>query len=72
MDIESVTMKITLKIKDRDCNNFTEVLKERFRNEVIGIHIYVLLPFEIFVSFFLSCNIIGDKLLLNFSAKFPL
>lgn len=55
MDIETknVTMKITLTIRDVDCSEFTEVLKERFRNEVIGI------------------NIIGDKLLLNFSTKFP-
>lgn len=55
MDIETqnVTMKITLIIMDMDCKEFTEVLRERFRNEVIGI------------------NIIGDKLLLNFSAKFP-
>ena len=52
MDNESVTMKITLRIKDRDCKDFTEVLIERFGNEVIGIHIYALLPFKIFVSFF--------------------
>ena len=45
-------MKITLEIKDRDCNNFTEVLQESVRNEVIGIHIYALLPFKILVAFF--------------------
>ena len=52
VDTESVTMKITLKIRNRDCYDFTEVLKERFRNEVIGIYIYALLPFKIFVCFF--------------------
>ena len=70
MDTETVTMKITLTIKDIHCNEFTDVLKERFRNEVIDVHIYALLPCKIFISFFMSSNIIGDKLLLNFSAKF--
>ena len=57
MDTERI-MKITLEIKDRDCNNFTEVLQERVRNEVIGIQIYALLPFKIFVSFFLCLVIL--------------
>ena len=74
MDTENVvdtfTMKITATIKDIDCNEFTEVLTERFRNEVIDVHIYALLPSKIFISFFMISNIIGDKLLLNFSAKF--
>ena len=74
MDTETVvdtfTMKITATIKDIDCNEFTGVLTERFRNEVIDVHIYVLLPCKIFISFFMFSNIIGDKLLLIFSAKF--
>ena len=57
MDTERI-MKITLEIKDGDCNNFTEVLQERVRNEVIGIHIYALLPFKIVVSFFLCLVIL--------------
>ena len=66
-------MKITLTIRDKDCNDFTEASKESVRNEVIGTHIYALLLSRIFVSFVcMSSNIIGDKLLLNFSAKFPL
>ena len=66
-------MKITFTIRDKDCNDFKEASKESVRNEVIGSHIYALLPSRIFVSFFcMPSNIIGDKLLLNFSAKFPL
>ena len=66
-------MKITFTIRDKDCNDFNEASKESVRNEVIGTHIYALLPSRIFASFFcMSTNIIGDKLLLNFSAKFPL
>ena len=66
-------MKITFTMRDKDCNDFTEASKESVRNEVIGTHIYVLWPSRIFVSFVcMSSNIIGDKLLLNFSAKFPL
>lgn len=68
-----MVIKITFTIRDEDCNNFTEPSKERIRNEVIGTHIHALLPSRIFVSFFcMSSNIIGDKLVLNFSAKFPL
>ena len=66
-------MKITFTIRDKDCNEFKEASKESVRSEVIGSHIYALLPSRIFVSCFcMSSNIIGDKLLLNFSAKFPL
>ena len=72
MDTETVTTKITLTIRDIDCNEFTEVSKERFRNEVTGVHIHSLLQYKIVISFFMSSNIIGDKLLLNFSAKFRL
>ena len=72
MDTETFTTKITLTIRDIDCSEFTEVSKERFRNEVIGVHIHSLLQCKIFISFFMSSNIIGDKLRLNFSAKFRL
>lgn len=48
METEGVTMKITLTISGMDCNDFTEELKERFRNEVIGIPLCVLLTYFIF------------------------
>ena len=68
-------MKITFTIRDEaeGCNGCKEVSKESVRIKVIGTHLYALLPSRILVSFFcMSSNIIGDKLLLNFSAKIPL
>lgn len=35
METENVTMKITLTISGMDCDDFTEELKESFRNEVL-------------------------------------
>ena len=64
MDTETVTTKITLTIRGIHCNEFTEESKDRFRNEVIGVHIHSLLRYKIVISFFMSSNIIGDKLLL--------
>ena len=66
-------MKITFTIRAKHCNECKEVSEEKVRIEVIGTHIYALLPSRILVSFFcMSSNIIGDKLLVNFSAKIPL
>ena len=66
-------MQITFIIRGEDCNDCKEVSKESVRIEVIGTHIYAFLPSRILVSFFcMSSNIIGDKLLLNFSAKISL
>ena len=51
METKDYTVKITLTIKGMDCNDFTEEAKERFRKEVIGIPLCVLLTYFIFSLF---------------------